>query len=180
MAETVLEKKEQSLENPMRSIKIEKVVVNICPGKPGDPLEKAKQVLTMLTGMKPAERRARKTIKEFGVRRREAIAAVVTLRGSKAEEFLSKAFKAIGGRVKASSFQDGVFSFGVKEHIQFPGVKYDPKIGVFGMDVCVKLCRPGFRVMYRRRRRSKIGSSHRITKEEAISFIRSKFGLEVV
>ncbi|MBO3800275.1 MAG: 50S ribosomal protein L5 [Candidatus Brockarchaeota archaeon] len=180
MAEAVLERREEGHENPMRSIKIEKVVVNICPGKPGDQLEKAKQVLTLLTGMKPAERRARKTIKEFGVRRREAIAAIVTLRGRKAEEFLSKAFSAIGRRIKASSFQDGVFSFGVREHIQFPGVKYDPKTGVFGMDVCVKLCRPGFRVMYRRRRRSKVGAFHRITREEAISFIKENFGVEVV
>ncbi|MEM3647969.1 MAG: 50S ribosomal protein L5 [Thermoproteota archaeon] len=164
----------------MRRITIEKVVVNISPGKPGEPLEKAKQVLTLLTGMKPAERRARKTIKEFGVRRREAIAAIVTLRGSRAEEFLERAFTAVGKKVKASSFQNGVFSFGIKEHIQFPGVKYDPKIGVLGMDVCVKLCRPGFRVMYRRRRRSSVGRSHRITKEEAINFMRERFGLEVV
>ncbi|MCS7138590.1 MAG: 50S ribosomal protein L5 [Crenarchaeota archaeon] len=180
MAEAILERREQKHENPMRSIKIEKVVVNICPGKPGDTLEKAKQVLTILTDMKPAERRAKKTIKEFGIRKREAIAAIVTLRGRKAEEFLSRAFNAIGRKIKSSSFQDGVFSFGVKEHIQFPGVKYDPKIGVFGMDVCVKLCRPGFRVMYRRRRRNKVGSSHRITKEETISFVREKFGVEVV
>ncbi|MBO3798766.1 MAG: 50S ribosomal protein L5 [Thermoproteota archaeon] len=179
MAETVLEEKKEQA-NPMRRIMIEKVVVNISPGKPGEPLEKAKQVLTLLTGMKPAERRARKTIKEFGVRRREAIAAIVTLRGSRAEEFLEKAFTAVGRKVKASSFQNGVFSFGVKEHIQFPGVKYDPKIGVLGMDVCVKLCRPGFRVMYRRRRRSSVGRSHRITREEAINFMRQRFGLEVV
>ncbi|MBO3754352.1 MAG: 50S ribosomal protein L5 [Candidatus Brockarchaeota archaeon] len=179
MAETVLEEKREQ-GNPMRRIMIEKVVVNISPGKPGEPLEKAKQVLTLLTGMKPAERRARKTIKEFGVRRREAIAAIVTLRGSRAEEFLERAFTAVGRKVKASSFQNGVFSFGVKEHIQFPGVKYDPKIGVLGMDICVKLCRPGFRVMYRRRRRSSVGRVHRITKEEAINFMRQRFGLEVV
>jgi len=164
----------------MRKIMIEKVVVNISPGKPGEPLEKAKQVLTLLTGMKPAERRARKTIKEFGVRKREAIAAIVTLRGRRAEGFLERAFTAVGRRVKASSFQDGVFSFGVREHIQFPGVKYDPKLGVLGMDICVKLCRPGFRVMYRRRRRSRVGVFHRITREEAISFMKERFGLEVV
>lgn len=179
MAETVLkEKRVQG--NPMRRIMIEKVVVNISPGKPGEPLEKAKQVLTLLTGMKPVERRARKTIKEFGVRRREAIAAIVTLRGSRAEEFLERAFTAVGKKAKASSFQNGVFSFGVKEHIQFPGVKYDPKIGVLGMDICVKLCRPGFRVIYRRRLRSAVGRSHRITKEEAINFMSRRFGLEVV
>ncbi len=179
MAETVLEGRRR-LGNPMRRIRIEKAVVNICPGKPGEPLEKAKHVLALLTGMKPAERRARKTVKEFGVRKREAIAAVVTLRGRKAEEFLEKALSAVGRKVKASSFQNGVFSFGVKEHIQFPRVKYDPKIGVLGMDVCVKLCRPGFRVMYRRRRRSSVARLHMITREEAISFMRQRFSLEAV
>ena len=179
MAETVL--KERGVrENPMRRIVIEKVVVNISPGKPGEPLEKAKQVLMLLTGMKPAERRARKTIKEFGVRRREAIAAIVTLRGRRAEEFLERALTAVGRRIKASSFQNGVFSFGVREHIQFPGVKYDPKLGVLGMDVCVKLCRPGFRVAYRRRRRSRVGGFQRIAREEAINFMKERFGLEVV
>ncbi|MGC8832196.1 MAG: 50S ribosomal protein L5 [Thermoproteota archaeon] len=178
MAEAVLTEKKRST-NPMREIRIEKVVVNICPGKPGEPLEKAKQVLTLLTGMKPAERRARKTVKEFGVRRRESIAAVVTLRGRKAEEFLNKAFSAVGRKVKASSFQNGVFSFGVKEHIQFPGVKYDPKTGVLGMDICVKLYRPGFRVMYRRRRRSSIGKAHEVTRDEAINFMRERFSLVV-
>lgn len=179
MAETVLEEGNKAA-NPLRRIRVEKVVVNMCPGKPGEPLEKAKHVLALLTGMKPAERRARKTVKEFNVRRRETIAAVATLRGRRAEEFLEKALSAVGRRVKSSSFQNGVFSFGVKEHIQFPGVKYDPKIGVLGMDVCVKLCRPGFRVMYRRRRRSRVGRTQRVTREEAINFMRERFSLEVV
>ncbi|MGQ9595873.1 MAG: 50S ribosomal protein L5 [Thermoproteota archaeon] len=178
MAEAVLERNKTT--NPMRGIRIEKVVVNISPGKSGEPLERAKYVLNLLTGMKPAERRARKTIKEFGVRRHEAIAAIVTLRGDRAKEFLNKAFSAIGRRVKESSFQDGVFSFSVKEHIQFPGVKYDPKIGVLGMDVCVKLCRPGFRVIFRKRRRGHVGKSHRITKDETVEFMKERFGLEVV
>lgn len=178
MVETIL--REGLQENPMRRITIEKVVVNICPGKPGEPLEKAKRVLTLLTGMKPAERRARKTIKEFGVRKREPIAAIVTLRGNKAEEFLERALDAINRKVKMSSFQDGVFSFGIKEHIQFPGVKYDPKIGVLGMDICVKLSRPGFRVMYRRRRRGVVGRSHRITRDETIKFMKERFNVEVI
>ncbi|MGQ9478582.1 MAG: 50S ribosomal protein L5 [Thermoproteota archaeon] len=164
----------------MRVIRLEKVVVNICPGKPGEALEKAKQVLNLLAGMKPAERRAKKTIKEFGVRRREPIAAVVTLRGRRAEEFLARALSAVGKRLSMKSFQDGIFSFGIREHIQIHDVKYDPKIGVFGMDVCVKLFRPGYRVAYRRRRRSKIGKSQIVTRDETIEFVREKFGVEVV
>ncbi|MBO3763172.1 MAG: 50S ribosomal protein L5, partial [Candidatus Brockarchaeota archaeon] len=123
-------------ENPMLKIKVEKVVVNIGVGKSGEPLEKAKAVLSLITGVKKvSERKAKKTIKEFGIRKKEPIAAVVTLRGSSAKEFLNKAFNAIGKKIKFDSISGRTLSFGIKEHILLPGVKYDPMYGIFGMDV---------------------------------------------
>ncbi|MEM0353522.1 MAG: 50S ribosomal protein L5, partial [Archaeoglobaceae archaeon] len=65
----------------------------------------------------------------------------------------------------------GNFSFGIQEHIDLPGVEYDPDIGVFGMDVCVSLKRRGYRVAERRIARAKVGSKHRITKEETIRWL---------
>jgi len=119
-------------ENPMLKLKVEKVVVNIGVGKSGEPLEKAKTVLSMITGVKKvSERNARKTIKEFGIRKKEPIAAVVTLRGSSAKEFLSKAFSAIGKKVKfglTKLLKPQGFNFGINmgeasgqsiEHIHF-------------------------------------------------------------
>ncbi len=47
------------------------------------------------------------------------------------------------------------------------------------MDVCVTLERPGFRVMRKKRGRSKIPRRHRLTKEEAIEFIEKTFGIKV-
>ncbi|MBO3768149.1 MAG: 50S ribosomal protein L5 [Candidatus Brockarchaeota archaeon] len=127
-------------ENPMLKIKVEKVVVNIGVGKSGEPLEKAKAVLSLITGVKKvSERKAKKTIKEFGIRKKEPIAAVVTLRGSSAKEFLNKAFNAIGKKIKFDSISGRTLSFGIKEHILLPGVKYDPMYGIFGMDVSVTL-----------------------------------------
>lgn len=168
-------------ENPMLKLKVEKVVVNIGVGKSGEPLEKAKTVLSMITGVKKvSERNARKTIKEFGIRKKEPIAAVVTLRGSSAKEFLNKAFSAIGKKVKFGSISGRTMSFGIKEHILLPGVKYDPAYGIFGMDVSVTFGRPGYRVMYRRRRRSKIGKSARISEEEVAKYLSEEFGVEVV
>jgi len=167
--------------NPMTQIRIEKVVINMAVGQSGEKLEKAVKVLESLTGQKPSRRKAKRTIREFGIRRGENIACVVTLRKEKAIEFLRKALIAVGNKVKAKSFDDyGNFSFGIREHIDIPGVKYDPNIGIFGMDVCVSFEKPGYRVKRRRIRRSKIGKKHRVTKEEAIEYLRKMFGVEVI
>jgi len=165
--------------NPMKSIRIEKVTVNMSVGA-GERLAKAMTVLNMLTGAKPCPRRAKKTIREFGIKKGENIACVVTLRGRAAIDFLKKAFEVIGYKLPRRVFDKfGNFSFGIKEHIQFPGVKYDPALGIFGMDVCVTLERPGYRVARRRRKRAKVGKSHRVTREEAIEFISKTFGVKV-
>ena len=172
---------EGSYENPMLKPRIEKVVINCCVGKSGEPLEKAMKILQELTGQKPSIRRAKKTIRDFGIRRKEPIACVVTLRGERAREFLSRAFQAVDNRISKSSFDEmGNFSFGIKEHIDIPGVKYDPELGIIGMDVSVALERPGFRVKRRRRARSKVGTEHLLSPDEAISFIREEFNVEIV
>jgi len=171
----------EKLSNPMRKIRIEKVVVNVCVGSSGERLEKAAKILEQLTGMKPSFRKAKKTIKDFGIRKGERIAVVVTLRGQKAYNFLKKAFEAVKKKIKANSFDEyGNFAFGIKEHIEIPGTKYDPNLGIIGMDVCVSLCRPGYRVMRRKRARSKIPRRHRVNREEAIEYIKKEFNVTVV
>ncbi len=172
---------ELKLENPMRQIRIEKVVVNMGVGQSGEKLEKAVKVLESLTGQKPSRRKAKKTIREFGIRRGENIACMVTLRKERAIEFLRKALVAVGNRIKAGSFDEyGNFSFGIREHIDIPGTRYDPEIGIFGMDICVSFERPGYRVKRRRIKRAKIGKNHRITREEAMEYMRKVFGVEII
>ena len=56
----------------MKSIRIEKVTVNMSVGA-GERLAKAMTVLSMLTGAKPCPRRAKKTIREFGIKKGENI-----------------------------------------------------------------------------------------------------------
>lgn len=167
-------------ENPMLMPRIEKVVVNCCVGKSGEPLEKAMKIIEDLTGQKPCYRRAKKTIKDFGIRRKEPIACLVTLRGERAIEFLKRVLDAVGNKIPASSFDNfGNFSFGIEEHIDIPGTKYSPELGIIGMDICVSLARPGYRVKYRRHARSKVGKKHRLTAEEAISFMINEFGVNI-
>ncbi len=173
--------KRESVNNPMRSISIGKVVINTAVGKSGEPIEKAKKILQELTGNTPVVRVAKKTIRDFGIHKGEPIAVIVTLRKGKALSILKNLLAAKGSKIKASSFDDyGNVSFGIREHIDIPGVKYKPELGIIGMDVCIALERKGYRVARRKIRKSKIGKSHRITKQEAIEFFRNVLNVEVI
>lgn len=161
--------------------RIEKVTTNISVGKSGEPLERAARVLEQLTDQRPCKRKAKKTIRDFGIRKGEPIACVVTLRKEKAKAFLEKSFHAVDNRLSKDCFdQYGNFSFGIKEHIEIPGTKYMPELGIHGMDISVVLSRPGSRVKHRHRAKSKIAVSHGLTAEEAMAFIKAEFNVEIV
>ncbi|GAB6102743.1 50S ribosomal protein L5 [Thermococcus atlanticus] len=166
--------------HPMRKPRIAKVTINIGVGESGERLTKAEKMLEQLVGQKPIRRRAKQTNKDFGIRRGEPIAVKVTLRGEKAEEMLKRLLAAVDNKLKAGNFDEhGNFCFGIQEHINIPGVEYDPEIGIFGMDVCVTLERPGFRVARRKRRRKKIPNRHKLTKDEGIVFVQEEFNAVV-
>lgn len=172
---------ETKLENINRRIRISKVIINSSLGAAAARLEKASKILEELTGQKPSLRRAKKTIRGFGIHKGEPIAVMVTLRGEKAIEFLKNALAAVGNKLKESSFDEyGNFAFGIKEHLDIPGTKYNPEVGIIGMDVIVNVDRPGRRVELRRIKRSKIGRNHTITKEESIEFIQKEFNVEII
>ncbi|MFP3169921.1 50S ribosomal protein L5 [Sulfolobus sp. SCGC AB-777_G06] len=167
--------------NFMRRIILDKVTVNIGLGESGERLQKAYQLLQDLTGAKPVYTKARKSIREFGVRKGAPIGVKVTLRGEKAVEFLKKALAAVNYRIKASSFDDyGNVGFGITEHVLIPGTRYDPEVGIFGMDVVITLIRPGYRVMRRRRKYTRIPKRHRVTKEEAKEFLKQNFNVTII
>ena len=103
------------------------------------------------------------------------------LKKTKAIEFLKKVLPVVDNKISKECFDErGNFSFGIKEHIEIPGVRYDPEIGIFGMDICVSLSRPGYRVKKRRIEKTKIGSKHLLTPEEAMVFVKEALGVEVV
>lgn len=167
-------------EQPMLKPRIEKVVVNLNVGKSGEPLEKAVRVLSEITDQKPVKKKAKKTIRDFGIREGESIACVVTLRRQKAIDFLLKVLPVVDNKVSKRSFDEfGNFSFGLKEHIEIPGVKYDPEIGIFGMDVCVSVNRPGQRIKTRRIGKKPVGKDHVLTPDESIVFIRQTLGVNI-
>jgi len=159
----------------MRKLIVEKIVVNICVGETGDRLTRASKVLEQLTGQTPVFSRARYTVRSFGIRRNEKIAVHCTVRGAKAAEILDKGLKVREFELKAQNFsQTGNFGFGVQEHIDL-GIKYDPHVGIFGMDFYVVLARPGFRVARRKRAPSKVGHLQHINKDEAIKWFETTY-----
>ncbi|MFQ5941652.1 MAG: 50S ribosomal protein L5, partial [Nitrososphaerales archaeon] len=158
-----------------------KVVINIGVGKSGEPIERAAKVLEEITGHKPSSRIAKNTIRDFGIHKGEPIAVMLTLRKKGAIEVLKTLLSAKNNQVKASSFDNfGNVSFGIREHIDIAGIRYKPETGIFGMDVAISLERPGYRVSRRSRAPAKIGKKHRITKEEAIEFLKDRLKVEVV
>lgn len=166
--------------NPMREIEIEKVTLNIGAGKGGQELENAKTLLKVLSGCKVVGTKARVRNPSFGIRKGDVIGAKTTMRGKKATDLLLKALSVHDNTIPSKSFdQNGNFSFGVAEYIEFPGAKYDPQIGTIGFDVCVTLKRRGFRVSKRKRRKARVGKRHRITREEGMAFVRDRLGMKV-
>ena len=160
------------MDNAMKEITVQKVTLNIGAGEAGQKLENAKALLGMVSGRKPAVTTAKIRNPLFKIKKGDPIGAKVTLRGKEAKGLLERAFKAVDYTLPGRSFDaNGNFSFGIKEYIDFPGVKYDPKIGIIGFDVCVTLARRGGRTARRRRARSRIGKKHRVTKEEGVAFV---------
>lgn len=101
------------------------------------------QVLEQLTGQQPVFSKARYTVRSFGIRRNEKIAVHCTVRGAKAEEILERGLKVREYELRRDNFSaTGNFGFGIQEHIDL-GIKYDPSIGIYGLDFYVVLGRPG-------------------------------------
>ena len=171
----------------MRNIRVEKLVINICVGESGDAISKAARVLEQISGQEPVYGKgilfyeknlmylARFTIRSFSIRRNEKISVHATIRGEKALEILERGLKVKEYELVKNNFSDsGNFGFGIQEHIDL-GIKYDPNTGIFGMDFYVQLARPGGRVSKRKAQRSRVGYSHKVTREEAMEWFKKQY-----
>jgi len=167
-------------QNPMREIRVGKVVVNIGLGKSGEAIERGKKVLEQVTGQKPAQTRAKRSVRDFGIHKGEPIGVVVTVRGEETSALIEKLLTAREKKLQESCFDSrGSVSFGIREHIEIPGIRYDPAVGILGMNVSILLERPGFGVARRSRRTSRVGKAHLVTRDEAIQYFKTRFGVTV-
>jgi large subunit ribosomal protein L5 len=166
--------------NPMQDLRIQKIVVHMGVGESGEKLSKAEEVLTTITAQKPVKALARKTQPAFGTRKGSPIGCKVTLRGESAATFFATSFGIVERQIAASQFDNqGNFSFGIEEHTDFPGMSYDPAIGIFGMDVNVVLEKRGSRIARRKVVTKKLPAKQRVKREEAIRFLQEKYKAEV-
>ena len=172
--------KAKNKENPMKEIRLSKVVLNIGLKESGEKVEKAVKLLNVITNKKPTKTYATRKARTFKIRKGLPIGAKVTLRGNDAKKVLLTLLKAVDSKLKESNFdENGNFSFGIHEYLEIPGIKYDPYIGMMGLNVTVGLERPGFRIKRRKLKKAKVSKNHKITKAEAIDFARKNFGINV-
>ena len=170
----------ENASNVMTTPKVEKVTVHMSVGESGKKLSNAEMIMQTITGQKPVRNLAKRTLPAFGTKKGEAIGCKVTLRGERAEKFLNLALNIQGKKLSLRSFDTtGNFAFGIEEHTDFPGLEYDPEIGIYGMDVIVALERPGYRIKRRKAQQKSVPVYHKLTKEDAIAYMTSKYGVEV-
>jgi len=167
--------------NAMRDIHIEKVTVNIGVGEAGERLVKAQKVLEAVTGQKSVQTISKRVNRDLGIRVGMPLGCKVTLRGDTAEKFLQRALPIREKKIYAYSFdQEGNMSFGISDYTDFEGMKYDPEIGIFGMDISVVLRRTGNRITQRSLVKRRIPKSHRVARDEAIQYMKDNYEIEVV
>ena len=127
--------------------KIEKIVVNMGVGDAlanSKNLEAAVSDLAKITGLKPIETKAKKSIAAFKVREGHKIGCKVTLRGKRMYEFLDKLISIGLPRVRdfrglsSKSFDGrGNYTIGIKEQLIFPEINFDEVEKVRGMDIVI-------------------------------------------
>lgn len=168
-------------ENVMRQLRVTKVTLNIGAGKSTEKLEKGLKLLKAITGIAPIKTFTNKRIPNWGLRPGLPIGCKLTLRKSGSVELLKRLVQSRDGKLVESQFDgEGNVSFGIPEYIDIPGVNYDPAIGIMGLEVCVTIERPGFRIKRRKVMKRKIPARHRVSRQEAMDFMKEKFGVKVV
>lgn len=131
----------------MQVPKINKVVLNMGLGEAvQNPkiIEAAGNELTMIAGQKAQVTKAKKSIATFKLRQGMPIGCMVTLRGERMWDFLSKLIHIAMPRVRdfrgisAKAFDGrGNYAMGVKEHIIFPEIDYDKIDKIKGLNICI-------------------------------------------
>jgi large subunit ribosomal protein L5 len=155
MFKTISQKQKEAFEslkdkfgykNANQAPRVEKIVVSTGVGSTTDKqkLKLVPEKLALITGQKPLEIKAKKSIAQFKVREGQLSAFKVTLRGEKALGFLDKVINIALPRTRdfrglstASVDEMGNYTFGIKENTIFPETSDEELRNVFGMSITV-------------------------------------------
>ncbi|WP_321422069.1 50S ribosomal protein L5 [uncultured Methanobacterium sp.] len=166
--------------NPMQQVRIAKATVNIGVGEAGERLARAEKLLQSISNQKPVRTTSKVTNPEFGIRKGQPIACKVTLRGEQADETVKLILSGIDNIIRPTQFdKQGNLSFGIHEHIDIPGMRYDPDIGIFGMNVNLTFEKPGYRIKRRKVQRKHIPHKHQVTTDETMEYMKEKFQIRL-
>ncbi|MGM5483880.1 MAG: 50S ribosomal protein L5 [Nanobdellota archaeon] len=167
--------------NKMREIRIGKVTLNFGAGADQKKLAKGVKLIEMIAGKTPVKTKSFKRVPSWNLRPGLPIGAKLTLRGKKAEDLIKRFVEAKDYSLSIKNFdENGNVSFGVHEYVDIPGVKYDPELGIMGIELSVTLVRPGFRIKERKEMKRKIPSHHKINKEEAIDYFKKNYNVSLI
>ncbi len=133
--------------NKLSVPRMKKAVINIgINQKQGDAayLELVKNTLERITGQKPVENKARKSISSFKIREGMTVGMMVTLRGKRMYDFTEKLIKAALPRIRdfrgldvSCVDQNGNINIGLREHIVFPEVDSDEVERIHGLQITI-------------------------------------------
>ncbi|MFA0833812.1 MAG: 50S ribosomal protein L5 [Methanobacterium formicicum] len=166
--------------NPMQQVRIAKATVNVGVGEAGERLARAEKLLQSISNQKPVRTTSKVTNPEFGIRKGQPIACKVTLRGEQADETVKLILSGIDNIIRPTQFdKQGNLSFGIHEHIDIPGMRYDPDIGIFGMNVNITFEKPGYRIKRRKVQRKHIPHKHQVTTDETMEYMKEKFQIRL-
>jgi len=164
---------QSQIENPMRKIFIEKVVLSA--GATGDNLTKAGKLLEYLTSKKAQIIESRKRVPDFGVSPGMKVGTRVTLRKKEDLEILKRLLGAVENKLSKKQVAPNHLSFGIKEYIEIPGAEYQREIGIRGLNVTVVFARAGLRVKRKKIKKGDIPKRQHISKQEIIDYMEKNY-----
>lgn len=173
------QKTQAKLENPMRTIKMEKIVLSC--GATGQDIERSKKLLEILSSKKAQiiKTGPNRRIPDFGVTPKMEVGTRVTLRRDAAANLLKRLLGAIDNSLKENQIVENGFSFGIHEYIEIPGTEYQRDIGIRGLNVTVVFARAGARVKRKKIKSGRLPGKQHITPEEIIKYMEENFSTKI-
>lgn len=137
----------ERFKNVMEVPKIEKIVVNVGVGEASHNsklIDGCVTELTRITGQKCVKRLAKKSVAGFKLREGMPVGVMVTLRGDRMYDFLTKLIVISIPRIRdfrglsPKSFDGrGNYNLGLKDQLIFPEINYDEVNALRGMNITI-------------------------------------------